>query len=140
MKSCITLLLALALTFILALTGCRQAQAIEKSASGTTPVTDNPEYAEITSEDFSEAVGIPSGDYPAAIIVDDIVYLLAYSTPAEIDESAIFGYTSAYTDSFPSRNGETNFNRELNMPYAKCENGIAVLYNKEWHLCLPKES
>ena len=77
-------------------------------------------------------------DYPAAIMVNDIVYLLGQEITAEVDDSAIIGYTNSYTDSFPSKNGETNFNRELNMPYAQIEEVIAVLYENEWYLCSPK--
>ncbi len=79
-------------------------------------------------------------DYPAAIMVDDLIYLLpAEPSPIEIDDSAIIGYTHSYTDEFPENNGETNFNRELEMPYAKVEGGIAVLHNNEWYICTPKE-
>mgnify|MGYP007128703176 FL=1 len=59
--------------------------------------------------------------------------------PAEVDESSIIGYTTSYIDTFPEKDGETNFNRELEMPYAKVEGGIAVLYDNEWHLCTPKD-
>lgn len=83
-----------------------------------------------------EAIAV-KGDYPAAIMVDDIVYYLAYAMPAEIDESAIVGYTTSYTDEMPQSNGETNFNRELNMPYARVSDGIAILYENEWWLCKP---
>ena len=79
-------------------------------------------------------------DYAAAIMVEGSIYLKSASAmPAEIDESAIIGYTSSYTDSFPKKDGETNFNRELNMPYARVEGGIAVLYENEWYLCTPME-
>ncbi len=81
-----------------------------------------------------------TADYPASIMVNDMIYLLGQAILAEVDESAIIGYTNSYTDSFPSKNGETNFNRELNMPYAEVEGGIAVLYENEWYLCTPKES
>ena len=57
--------------------------------------------------------------------------------PAEVDPSAIIGYTDSYTDTFPKKDGETNFNRELDMPYARVEGGIAVLYENEWYLCTP---
>lgn len=78
-------------------------------------------------------------DYPAAIMVNDTIYLLeGEPSPIEVEESAIIGYTSSYTDTFPEQNGETNFNRELKMPYAQVEGGIAVLYQNEWHLCVPK--
>ena len=79
-------------------------------------------------------------DYPAAIMVEGTVYLKsAAAMPAEIDESAIIGYTTSYTDTYPEKDGETNFNRELNMPYARVEGGIAVLYETEWYLCKQKD-
>ena len=65
------------------------------------------------------AVGTET-DYPAAIMAEGTVYLKSVSAmPAEIDESAIIGYTTSYTDTYPEKDGETNFNRELNMPYAR---------------------
>ena len=77
-------------------------------------------------------------DYAAAIMVNDQIYYLSVSAvPGEIDENAIIGYTKSYTETFPKKNGETNFNRELCMPYAKVEGGIAVLYEDEWCLCVP---
>ena len=77
-------------------------------------------------------------DYAAAIMADGKIYLITMTAlPAEIDESAIIGYTTSYTDTFPEKDGETNFNRELNMPYARVEGGIAVLYKNEWYLCAP---
>ena len=79
-------------------------------------------------------------DYAAAIMVDgEVYYKPAGAMPAEIDESAILGYTESYTDTFPEKNGETNFNRELGMPYAKVEGGIAVLFENEWYLCTLRE-
>lgn len=80
-------------------------------------------------------------DYAAAIMVDDVVYYLTTEamTEEEIDQSAIIGYTQSYTDTFPQRNNETNFNRELEMPIAKVEGGIAVLYENEWYYCKPKD-
>lgn len=77
-------------------------------------------------------------DYAAAIMVNDQIYYLSVSAvPGEIDENAIIGYTKSYTETFPKKNGETNFNRELCMPYAKVEGGMAVLYEDEWCLCVP---
>lgn len=79
-------------------------------------------------------------DYPAAIMVNDVPYYMKTEPmPAEVDESAIIGYTSSYTSAMPESNGEVNFNRELEAPYAKVEGGIAVLHNNEWYLCVPKE-
>lgn len=79
-------------------------------------------------------------DYPAAIMVDgEVYYLVSESMVEEVDDRAILGHTSSYTDTFPQKDGETNFNRELEMPYAKVTDGIAVLYENEWHLCMPDD-
>lgn len=80
------------------------------------------------------------GDYPAAIMVNDRIYLFdAEELPVEVEDSAIIGYTSSYTGTFPEKNGETNFNKDLDMPIAEVKEGIAVLYHGEWHLCTPKK-
>ena len=53
-----------------------------------------------------------ASDYPAAIMVGDTVYYLtSQAMPAEIDESAVIGYTESYTDVFPKENNATNFSR-----------------------------
>ena len=79
-------------------------------------------------------------DYPAAIMAEGSIYLKsAAAMPAEIDESAIIGYTTSYTDTYPEKDGETNFSRELNLPYARVEGGIAVLMENEWYMCTPKD-
>ena len=79
-------------------------------------------------------------DYPAAIMVEDSIYLLSTETlSTNIDENEITGYTKSYTDGLPEKNGETNFNRELEMPFAKVEGGIAVFYEDNWYLCTPEE-
>lgn len=75
------------------------------------------------------------GDYPAAIRVEGQLYLLGQPMPAEVDESAIIGRTTSYTDGWPQQDGETNFSRELDLPYARVEGGIAVLYESEWYFC-----
>ena len=78
-------------------------------------------------------------DYPAAIMVHGNIYYYSVEViPGEVDESAILGYTESYTNTFPEKHGETNFNRELGMPYARVEGGIAVLNDNEWHMCYPK--
>ena len=80
-------------------------------------------------------------DYVAAIMVDGEIYCKTITAmPAEIEESAILGYTKSYTDTFPEKDGETNFNRKLGMPYAKVEGGVAVLMDNEWYLCVPLEA
>lgn len=78
------------------------------------------------------------GDYPAAIMVEGVLYYLEAETPGEIDESAVIGYTTSYTDEMPQKDGETNFSRELNLPYAKVADGIAVLHQNEWWICKAK--
>lgn len=79
-------------------------------------------------------------DYPAAIMANGEIYVLtSNSISEEVDERAIIGCTSSYTDTFPQQDGETNFNRELEMPYAQVEGGIAVLYDDEWRLCIPED-
>lgn len=82
-----------------------------------------------------------TADYPAAIMVEGTVYYKsAAAMPVEVDESTIIGYTESFTDKFPEKDGETNFNRETGMPYAKVEGGMAVLYENEWYLCTPKDA
>lgn len=118
MKKLITIVLFLILT--ISLTGCLG----EKTKDNTQEISSN----------------VSTTDYPAAIMVDDLIYLFSIEPmSAEVDETAIIGYTNSYTDTFPEENGQTNFNRELEMPYAEVEGGIAVLYENEWHLCTPKE-
>ena len=118
------LTIALILTCILGFIGYKKA----------TEIQNRQEYEFLNNE--NEAVAVKE-DYPAAIMVDGVVYYLAYTMPAEIDESAIVGYTTSYTNEMPQSNGETNFNRELNMAYAKVSDGIAILYENEWWLCKP---
>lgn len=76
-----------------------------------------------------------AGDYPAAIRIEGKVYIVGQPIPVEVDESAIIGYTTSYTDGWPQQDGETNFSRELNLPIARVENGFVVLYENEWHFC-----
>ncbi len=117
----------LTITIVLTLTsaGCRKSEIAVDS---------------VNSKEDVESTGVTT-DYPAAIMVDGSVFLLS-GTPmsAEVDASSIIGYTESYTDTFPEKNGETNFNSELDMPYAKVEGGIAVLYQNEWYLCTPKDT
>lgn len=94
----------------------------------------------VNSKEEAESTGVTT-DYPAAIMVDGSVYLLSGTPmPAKVDADAVIGYTESYTDTFPEKNGETNFNSELDMPYAKVEGGIAILYQNEWYLCTPRDT
>lgn len=79
-------------------------------------------------------------DYAAAIMVEGEIYLkTATAIPAEIDESGIIGYTKSYTETFPKKDGQTNFSRKTGLPYARVEDGIAILIENEWYLCTPME-
>lgn len=88
-------------------------------------------------ENLSDEVSSSSsGDYPAMIMVGETLYQLQYEIVAKVDDSAIIGYTSSYTNGEPSKDGETNFIGE-GAPYAKVTDGIAVFYENEWHLFVP---
>ena len=76
----------------------------------------------------------PAGDYPAAIMVDGAVYQMAYQTVENVDDAAVLGHTTSYTDAWPEKDGETNFSRALDLPYARCEEGIAVYCDGVWQL------
>lgn len=55
---------------------------------------------------------------------------------AKVDENAIMCYVKSYTDTFPRKDGETTISRDLiGAPYAKVEDGIAILCQLEWYLC-----
>ncbi len=73
-------------------------------------------------------------DYPAAIMVDGVVY---YKTMEELTEefadSGIIGYTK-YAEGFPEENGEANFSR-AGVPYARWGEGIAVCVEGIWYYC-----
>ena len=123
---------------VLLMAGCGDSNSSEDSAG-----TDNQikmTYVENAGQTDTEENIATDGvaDYPAAIMVNDTVYLVEGDPmPAEVDESAIIGYTESYTGTFPENNGETNFNPELGMPYAQVEGKIAVLYKNEWYLGTP---
>ena len=119
---------------VLLMAGCGASNSAEDSAG-----TDNQMVGNAVQTDTEENLATDGvADYPAAIMVNDTVYLMEGNPmPTEVDESAIIGYTESYTGTFPVNNGETNFNSELGMPYAQVEGGIAVLYENEWYLCTP---
>lgn len=74
------------------------------------------------------------GDYPATIMINGINY---YSTdtavPVEVDES-LMKYTTSYAeDGVPKKDGEENFNRNAETPYAILEDEMVVVFiNNEW--------
>ena len=75
--------------------------------------------------------------YQLGIVVDGVFYEKSYQPmPAEVDDSAITGHISSYTDTYPKKDGQTNISKDLiDAPYAKVEGGIAILYQNEWYLC-----
>lgn len=79
-------------------------------------------------------------DYPAAIMVNDVLY---YSTgesfSGEVDKSAISGSIISYTDEMPTKNGEANFNRDLDSEYAFTDEGLVVCIDNEWILFEQRE-
>lgn len=119
---------------VLLITGCGASNSAEAPAGADSQMAEN-----VGQNDTEENIATDGiADYPVAIMVNDTVYLLEGNPmPAEVDESAIIGYTESYTGTFPENNGETNFNPELGMPYAQVEGGIAVLYKNEWYLGTP---
>lgn len=103
--------------------------------AGTETYIDLPAAGALVEGFLAGETAQAAGDYPAAIRVEGQVYLLGEAMPAEIDDSAVLGRTTSYTDGWPARDGETNFSRELDLPYARVEGGLALLYQNEWHFC-----
>ena len=81
-----------------------------------------------------------SGDYPAAIMVDGVLYWSTDEILAgEVDPSIIRDTTSYTTDGMPEEDGQTNFARE-GTQYAVTADGVAVLVGHEWVLFEPAPS
>lgn len=80
--------------------------------------------------------------YIQGIMVEGVFYEKSYQPmPAEVDESAIIGAVKSYTETYPTKDGETNISEDLiDAPYAKVEGGIALLYKNEWYLCTAETS
>ena len=132
------IVLIMAIACVLLIIGCGASNSAEDPAGTDNQIkvtyVENAEQTDAEENIATDGVA----DYPAAIMVNDTVYLMEGDPmPAEVDESAIIGYTESYTGTFPENNGETNFNPELGMPYAQVEGGIAVLYKNEWYLGTP---
>lgn len=95
---------------------------------------------------FSSALqGTESGSPPTehfrpAIMVDSVLY---YSTgtpiPGEVDESAIRTVT-AYINTLPQMDGQTNFSEDLSAQYALTDMGLVVRMEHEWILFEPDPS
>ena len=82
-----------------------------------------------------------TGDYPAAIMVDGTGYLVSVNPlPAgTVDEAEITGCVDSYTETFPEKDGQQNFSREAALPYTRTAEGIALLHDGAWYLCVPAQ-
>ena len=82
-----------------------------------------------------------TGDYPAAIMVDGTVCLVSVNPlPAgTVDEAEITGCVDSYTETFPEKDGQQNFSREAALPYTRTAEGIALLHDGAWYLCVPAQ-
>lgn len=69
-------------------------------------------------------------DYPAMLMVDDVLYLDTFEPVTDIQEEDILGYTTSYTKKEPRKNGQANF--EIGTAFAPVENGLAVQRGEEW--------
>ena len=79
------------------------------------------------------------GDYPACIMVDGAVYRSTGQVlVGEVDESAVLGQVSSYTDGVPAEEGQANFDRSLSARYARTADGLLVCLDGEWTLFQPQ--
>lgn len=82
-----------------------------------------------------------SADYFPAIMVDGVLYWsTGEAVPVEVDESAIHTVT-AYINTVPQMDGQTNFSQDLSARYAIIKTGgeeqLVVLMDGEWVLFDP---
>lgn len=80
-----------------------------------------------------------SGDYPAAIMMDGVLYWSTDEILAGEVDPSIIRDTTSYTDGMPEEDGQTNFARE-GTQYAVTADGVAVLVGHEWVLFEPAPS
>ena len=80
-----------------------------------------------------------SGDYPAAIMVDGVLYWSTDEILAGEVDPSIIRDTTSYTGGMPEEDGQTNFARE-GTQYAVTADGVAVLVGHEWVLFEPAPS
>ena len=99
------IVLIMSIACILLITGCGASNSAEDpvGADNQIKVTYVENAGQTDTEENIATDGV--ADYPAAIMVNDTVYLVEGDPmPAEVDESAIIGYTESYTDTFPENN------------------------------------
>lgn len=78
-----------------------------------------------------------SQDYCPAIMVGGTLYWsTGEAIPVEVDESAIQTVT-AYINTVPQMDGQTNFSPDLSARYAQISEGLVVLMDGEWVLFDP---
>lgn len=77
-------------------------------------------------------------DYVPALMVDETLYLSTHEPISEgVEEGAVLGYSTSYTEKIPKKNGQTNISRS-EVAYAAHEDGLAVLVNGQWVLFRPQ--
>ena len=81
---------------------------------------------------FLPAMGGSRIDYPAMLMVDDILYVDTFTPVTNVQKGDILGYTKSYTKTEPRRNGQANF--EKGTPYAAAGEGLAVRIADQWIL------
>lgn len=81
---------------------------------------------------FASTMGGSKVDYPAMLMVDDVLYVDTFTPASNVKEEDILGYTKSYTKGEPRRNGQSNFARERRAAYAAAEGGLAVQVGEEW--------
>ena len=72
------------------------------------------------------------------IKVKSFFYILYFTKDTtDFDEEFYEGFVDCFVG---EKEGQTNISKDLiNAPYAKAEDGIAILIENEWYLCLPEE-
>ena len=72
------------------------------------------------------------GDWPAALMVDGVVYVsTGEEVSAEVDPGVI-RVVSSYTGTMPTWDGQANFDRDLSCQYAVTSVGLLVKFDHEW--------
>ncbi len=87
----------------------------------------------------AEETSSSAGDYPAMLMVDGVLYQsTSEPVPVEMDESVI-KTVSSYTDTEPTEDGQTNFDRSCTTEYGMTSDGLMVLIDLEWIRFAPVE-
>jgi len=120
----------LALLLAVLLAGCNSINSGNENPSGSLPPN-----ADSAQADSAQANSAPNTLLPQ-IMVDGAIYYLNsdYNSDISIDENSYSGYVMSTVplSQIPTVNGQANFNVLIGSPYAKYENGIAVLWNDKW--------